>query len=90
MSCIWIVIGRNTAQNWVRANDGYSSDVKENWDEVYIDSFYFIMTTITTVGYGDMSYQTTGEIMYVMLCEFVGLCFFSFLMGSINSMLSGT
>jgi hypothetical protein len=48
------------------------------------------MTTITTVGYGDVSFGSTTEIAFVMVVEFIGLLFFSFLMGSINSMLAGT
>ena len=62
----------------------------EDNEELFIDSFYFILTTITTVGYGDLSGGTTPEYVFSMIAEFVGLSFFSFLMGSINTMLSGT
>lgn len=48
------------------------------------------MTTITTVGYGDISGNTLGEYIYCMFIEFVGLSFFSFQMGSVSHMLSGT
>lgn len=55
--------------------------------ELYIDSFYYILTTITTVGYGDIVASSKWERLYAMFVEFVGLCFFSFLGGSITSMM---
>jgi voltage-gated potassium channel len=56
---------------------------------IYISAFYFILTTITTVGYGDISGSTTNEILFSMFVEFVGLTFFSFLTGTISVMFSG-
>ena len=57
--------------------------------EIYVNAFYFILTTITTVGYGDISGSTTYEYLYSMIVEFVGLTFFSFLTGTISVMFSG-
>jgi hypothetical protein len=39
------------------------------------------------VGYGDHTGSTTYEYVFCMILEFIGLSFFSFLMGSINNML---
>jgi hypothetical protein len=36
------------------------------------------------VGYGDYSGSTSGEYIFSIALEFMGLTFFSFLMGSIN------
>lgn len=57
--------------------------------EIYINAFYFILTTITTVGYGDISGSTTAEYLFSMAVEFIGLTFFSFLTGTISVMFSG-
>ena len=57
--------------------------------EIYINAFYFILTTITTVGYGDINGTTTYELLFSMCVEFVGLTFFSFLTGTISVMFSG-
>lgn len=57
--------------------------------EIYANAFYFILTTITTVGYGDISGSTTLELLFSMCVEFVGLTFFSFLTGTISVMFSG-
>jgi len=57
--------------------------------EIYVNAFYFILTTITTVGYGDINGTTTAELLFSMCVEFVGLTFFSFLTGTISVMFSG-
>jgi len=57
--------------------------------EIYANAFYFILTTITTVGYGDITGNTTPELLFSMIVEFVGLTFFSFLTGTISVMFSG-
>jgi hypothetical protein len=49
---------------------------------------YFVTTTLTTVGYGDIKGQTVYEYIFVMLVEFTGIMFFSFIMGSINNILA--
>jgi hypothetical protein len=57
--------------------------------EIYVNAFYFILTTITTVGYGDITGSTTSELLFSMFVEFVGLTFFSYLTGTISVMFSG-
>ena len=56
---------------------------------IYVNAAYFILTTITTVGYGDISGNTKYEYLFSMCVEFVGLTFFSLLTGTINVMFSG-
>ena len=58
--------------------------------EIYVNAAYFILTTITTVGYGDISGNNKNEYMFSMCVQFVGLTFFSFLTGTINVMFSGS
>lgn len=57
--------------------------------EIYINAFYWILTTITTVGYGDINGTTSPEIIFTMVVEFVGLTVFSFLTGTISTLFSG-
>ena len=50
----------------------------------YIFAFYWIFEVITTVGYGDYVGKTSEEYLFSIVLQFIGLIFFSFLMGSIN------
>ena len=97
MACIWIEIGRLDENSWVeifiadqrmqKGDDSLSS--YDYFKEIYANAFYFILTTITTVGYGDISGNTTVEYLFSMGVEFIGLTFFSFLTGTISVMFSG-
>jgi len=54
----------------------------------YIASFYFIVTCITTVGFGDISPQTTVERVFCIVMMFLGAMGFSFAAGSLSTILS--
>ena len=47
---------------------------------------YFIITTLTTVGYGDFKGYTPQEYLFQIGVEFLGIGVFSYLMNSINSL----
>ena len=99
MAIIWINIGiDDTVEgSWVssfvdqmREETGDVTIMPYNYfGTIYISAFYFILTTITTVGYGDISGSTTKEYLFSMCVEFVGLTFFSFLTGTISVMFTG-
>jgi hypothetical protein len=55
---------------------------------IYIFAFYWIFEVITTVGYGDYSGSTQSEYIFSIALEFLGLTFFSFLMGSVSGIFS--
>ena len=93
MACIWLWLGNlddcsdkgsDCLQSWIFAN-GF--DDKPNHTQ-YIFAFYWIFEVITTVGYGDYSGTTSNEYIFSITLEFLGLTFFSFLMGSINGIFS--
>jgi voltage-gated potassium channel Kch len=85
VSCLWIV----TAQ--------FSDDAKGTWmegeiflmntGEKYLTSIYFTVTTITTVGYGDVSINTKTEKIFCIITMLVGVISFSFASGSLSSIL---
>jgi hypothetical protein len=55
VACIWVFQAKfiilTQRDNWIRDQQLDDSD---NWD-LYIASYYFTVTTITTVGYGDIT-----------------------------------
>ena len=98
MACIWIYFGLSTkcdeqppelhcTKSWIYAN-GFETNNSEF--SVYIFAFYWIFEVITTVGYGDYYGTTSEEYIFSIVLEFIGLTFFSFLMGSINGIFSAS
>lgn len=96
-ACCWLWLGGLTdCQNPKNVDDGnipidctkswiYKNDFFDKpYHTRYIFSFYWIFEVITTVGYGDYSGATSEEYIFSIVLEFLGLTFFSFLMGSIN------
>jgi len=51
-------------------------------------SFYFVVTTMTTVGYGDMSAGTIYEQFYIVILMMAGVFVFSMVTGSLASILA--
>jgi len=57
----------------------------EPWSQ-YVQSLYWSLTTMTTIGYGDRSPKTTEEYMFCMVCEIIGMSFFALLLTQINNL----
>lgn len=86
-ACIWIALGDQTIKGWIKSSDEYK-DHTSKFTNAYITASYFIVTTITTVGYGDFSASDDWEKLFLMMLEFVGLTMFSFITGSVASLSS--
>lgn len=52
----------------------------------YVQSLYWSMTTMTTIGYGDRFPNTEAETILCMVCEIIGLSFFALLLTQINNL----
>jgi hypothetical protein len=88
LSCCWLFIGQHLENSWI-SHPVYGVDAVYG-DQVdrtlyYITAFYWSVTTLTTVGYGDVKGFTWEEYCFNMFVEFIGIAFFSFVMGSINN-----
>ena len=86
-ACMWYFLAKWNEfepDTWV-AITNYQDE--PNWT-IYVYCFYFIITIITTVGYGDMPVTTSGEKILAMLVMIVGVITFSFAIGSLTSALS--
>ena len=58
--------------------------------ELYFTSFYFTVTTIMTVGYGDITAQSLIEKIVCIVVMSIGVVAFSFATGSISSIISNS
>ena len=83
IACFWVKIGTENENTWVDERELDKGDSVM----LYITALYWVTATLTTVGYGDVKSQIRYEYMYTMFTEFVGIGFFSFIMGSINTVL---
>jgi hypothetical protein len=55
--------------------------------QLYVLSFYFMTTTMTTVGYGDYSANNNVERIYLIFAQLIGVVVFAFISGSLTSIL---
>jgi len=98
-TCIWIFASRfqgevtekdfckNNRNNWACAGD-FEFDVTKDNVRLYITGFYYTVTTITTIGYGDISAVNTIERIIASSLMIVGVISFSFATGSLSSIMS--
>ena len=52
--------------------------------ERYLLAFYFMITTMTTVGYGDISGTNTTERIYCIILMLIGVLTFSYATGMLT------
>jgi voltage-gated potassium channel len=70
---------------WIHLR-GFPADV--TLTSGYIRALYWCVTTITTVGYGDITPKTDIETLYAIMVEFFGIVFYGFVIGNITSVLA--
>jgi len=88
MGCTFYFVGDYESSGnpitWITV---YQLQDKSNYER-YITSLYFSFTTITTVGYGDISPVTNLEKIYTMMAMLIACGFFAYIVGSIGSIVS--
>lgn len=86
--CLWHVVVNAKGESWLREYTAWPID--ESTDRIpaqtrYLTSLYFVITTMSTVGYGDVVSQTTGERKAALLCMVVGGACYGLLIGNMVS-----
>lgn len=76
VSCIWIFLGSGTA------------GIDEDATLTYVKAIYWSFTTLTTVGYGDISAKTISQMLFACSVEFVGVGVFGFILSNVAAILA--
>ena len=76
LACGWILLG------------GISTDLHPA--RQYLDSVYWAVTTLTTVGYGDITPVTAQQTIYTMAVMFFGVAVYGYVIGNISTLLVNT
>lgn len=88
IACLWILQARladsPTSTNWIQEMGFQFSGNAE----LYFASYYFTVTTFTTVGYGDISATSTSERIMAIILMICGVFAFSFATGTLTSILT--
>jgi hypothetical protein len=87
IACVWYYTAKLdgfSPDTWV-VRSGY---IDKSIGEKYLIGVYWAFTTLSTVGYGDISASTVPEIIITIIWMIFGIWFFSFVVGSLSSMLS--
>ena len=78
-ACIWHLIGESNSINWM-VDKGINT---QSWLFQYTYSFYFIIITMNTVGYGDISPHNISEVIFLIFFVIIGCIMFAY---SLNCM----
>ena len=95
ISCIWVITARMGDLVYGCEEEGCES-MFESWidpykelpdEALYLTSFYFAVTTITTVGCGDITGSNTMERGISVVVMLIGVISFSFATGALSSIM---
>jgi CRP-like cAMP-binding protein len=68
-------------------NIGRTAIVDAPTDSQYLMSFYWAVTTMTTVGYGDLNPKTDNEVIACIFSMILGTYIFSYVVGNISDLI---
>ena len=86
VTCFWVFATQFVADkdlNWLLGGEFNQKDTAEQ----YLVSLYFTITTITTVGYGDISATNSTERVFCIFIQLLGVIGFSFATGTLSSII---
>jgi CRP-like cAMP-binding protein len=76
VACGWLALGKIDDKL-----DAYTN---------YLKALYWTMTTITTIGYGDITPSTNPQTIYTMFVELTGAGMYGYIIGNLASMLANS
>jgi len=92
-ACAWYMVGAASMEdgdkrNWISRfiEEANVSDA-DTVGTKYVYSVYFALTTMTTVGYGDITAQNFQEVQFVLALLFIASIVFAGLMGALTDLI---
>eukprot|EP00347_Sterkiella_histriomuscorum_P018225 403346317 len=89
MTCMWILFSyseNSWIDDYMKFQELDSNNIQSDYTYMYWTSFYFITTTATTVGFGEICPTHTSEKAYLIFLEFTAICSFSIITSKILSL----
>ena len=80
-ACIFIFLGRNVFESWIFLNDLE----EKSFLDIYIAAIYYLVMTVTTVGYGDVIGRSLAEVIFQIIMVFAGTCIYSWIISSVSN-----
>ena len=81
-----------SGDGWMRTYDprAYDDDPASawSWQRQYLAAIYWAFTTMTTVGYGDITPAGDMDRVYAIFAMLIGVSFYSYIIASVSSMVS--
>ena len=87
LACMWVFVGlydQPNTDSWVVV---YGQIDSTNFD-IYISACYWCVTTLATVGFGDIVAENTIERIYNSCVMLFGVVFYSYVIGTVTGLLS--
>ena len=79
--CYHIYIGFQSYPNWILKTNNQDA----SFMTIYISSFYFLIATITSVGYGDITCISLSETLYQIIILTIGVIAYSWIVSTIGN-----
>ena len=79
--CYHIYIGLQSHPNWILKTNNQDA----SFITLYLTSFYFLITTITSVGYGDITCISLSETLYQIVILTIGVIAYSWIVSTIGN-----
>ena len=93
LACFWYLVGTDDHRDDGEVIDGWrTTNAMDNatYGEQYVTALYWSLTTMTTVGYGDISAYTTLEKISAVIAMLIGGFAFGLIVGSLTNIISAS